>query len=131
MRRHSLWKSPVLRILLGVLYGMLWMAAGTVLLAGSLLLGNVSARLLAASADVLWCIGAFAAGSRAGYHARLHGIRTGLLCGLLMSSILLVFCISIGAVVSARVLIRCAMLCIAGICGGIRGVNIKITKPPY
>lgn len=110
---------------------MLPLAGGTLLLSGLLLLADIPARFLVAAADVLWCVGAFTAGCRAGYHARVHGIRTGLLCGSLMSGMLLACSVCMGGTISLRLLIRCCMLCIAGICGGIRGVNRKITKPPY
>ncbi len=131
MRRESPWKSSVFRTLFGVLYGMLWMAGGLLLLSGLLLLGNVSEQFLMIAADVLWCIGALIAGHRSGYHARLHGIRTGMLCGTLMCGVLLAGCVWMQYEIALHLWIRCALLLLSSVIGGIWGVNTKITKPPY
>ncbi|MBE6851792.1 MAG: TIGR04086 family membrane protein [Ruminococcus sp.] len=131
MRRDSIWKSSVFRIILSSFYGLAWMAGGAALLTILLLFMSIPERFLILSADILWCFGTFQAGRLAGKHARLHGIRTGFLCSALMCGILLAVCIGMDAELSARVGLRSAMLLPAGICGGICGVNTKIKKPPY
>lgn len=131
MRRDSLWKSAVFRMVLGVLYGMLWTIAGMLLLSCALLFAHVPERMLMLAGDCFWGIGAFMAGSRAGFHARRHGIRTGLFCGLLICGILLAGGVYMNAAVSLRIGIRCGIILLAAVCGGVRGVNRKITKPPY
>ena len=131
MRRDSLWGSSVFRLVLGVFYGCLWTAAGMLLLSVALLFMQIPERMLMLAADCFWGLGAFMAGSRAGFHARRHGIRTGLLCGALLCGVLLSGGVHAGMVLSSRIGIRCGILLLAGICGGVRGVNRKITKPPY
>ncbi len=107
------------------------MAGIAALLTILLLFMNVPERFLILAADVIWCIGAFIAGRISGKHARLHGIRIGLLCGLFLCCILLAACVCMDAAITARVWIRCAAVLPSGVCGGICGVNTKINKPPY
>lgn len=131
MRRDSLWKSPVFRIVLGTFYGSLWTAAGMLLLSCALLYVQIPERMLMTAADLLWGVGGFMAGSRAGFHARRHGIRTGLLCGALLCGILLAGSVYMGTVLSIRIAVRCSILLLTAVCGGVKGVNRRITKPPY
>lgn len=126
MLRH-LWGSPVFRLLLSVGRGLLWIAAGCLLLSGLLLLTAVPDWLLRTAADVLWGIGAFRAGLVYGFHARRHGIASGLLCGLLLCAILLAGCVCMGGALHFR---RCGWILLLAVCGGICGVNRKIVKPP-
>ncbi len=131
MRRVYLWKSGVFRTLLSVLWGLVWLFVGLLLLSGILLLTHVPERMLMLAADCFWSISAFLAGSRAGFHARRHGMRTGLLCGLLLCAVLLAGNICTGGTLSIRIGIRCILILLASLCGGVRGVNRKLTKPPY
>ena len=131
MRRDRLWKSPVFRTVLGVLGGLLRIIAGMLLLSGFLLLTHIPERLLMLAADIFWGIGAFCAGNTSGFHARRHGILTGLLCGALLCAIQLAGCVCMGGAISERIAVRGGILLLAAVCGGVRGVNRKITKPPY
>lgn len=129
MRRNSLWGYPVFRILLAVLRGVFAVMIGIFLLTGLLLLADVPYSLLRMAADVLWAVGAFAAGQCAGFHARQRGILTGLLCGLFLCGVLLCGC-TVLELYSVRITIRCVIILLAAVCGGIIGVNRKIRKPP-
>ncbi len=129
MRRNSLWGYPVFRILLGVFRGMLAAAAGIALLAWLMLLLPVPVQILYPLIDLLWGMGGFTAGQSAGYHARRRGILTGLLCGALLCAVLLCGSVILGGHF-VRIPLRCGIILIASVCGGIIGVNRKIRKPP-
>lgn len=129
--RYSIWKSPVLRSVSGVLSGILLMAAAAVPIAVLLLFVHIPERFLMLLSDVLWCMGAFFAARISGKHARTHGILTGFFCGLLLCAILMCGAAILDTPLSARLWCRCGMLIICAICGGICGVNTRITKPPY
>lgn len=131
MRRMHPWKSPVLRLLLAVLWGAAVMTACVLPAAGLLLVTAIPEWLLVWMADAFWCIGAFLAGNKAGFHGRRRGILTGLLCGGLLCLVLLVVCVLMKGTIPLRVLVRCILLLAAGMCGGVRGVNRKLTGPPY
>ena len=69
MRRRK--SMPLLRIPAAILEGILWTAAGTALCAAVLpVLGLMPASVMHVTAHVLWCIGSFMAGRRAGYACR-------------------------------------------------------------
>ncbi len=130
VRRNSLWGYPVFRILLGVFRGMLTAAAGVVLLAWLMLVLPIPAQVLYPLMDLIWGVCGFTAGQSAGYHARRRGILTGFCCGALLCTVLLC-----GAVLFGnnflRIPLRCGIILLAAVCGGILGVNRKIRKPPY
>lgn len=129
--RYSIWKSPVLRSVSGVLSGIMLMAAAAVPIAVLMLFVHIPERFLMLLSDVLWCMGAFFAGKISGKHARVHGIRTGITCGILMCVVLMSVCCGLGAVISLRIQIRCMAILPCAVLGGILGVNTRITKPPY
>ena len=122
MRRRK--SMPLLRIPAAILEGILWTAAGMALCAAVLpVLGLMPASVMHVTAHVLWCIGSFMAGRRAGYACRRHGICTGLACGAGMCLVLLCgMCLSGGAF-SPRIGVRCLLLLGSGAIGGVTGVN--------
>lgn len=120
----------MLRLLLAVCSGLSVTACGVFLCAAGLLLGNVPAWLLAWISTVLWCAGAFRAADCFARHTRHHGIGCGLLCGGMFCIILLIGMQYAEGVLLSRVLLRCVLLLLTGMCGGVYGVNRKITKPP-
>lgn len=128
MRRISLWGYPVFRILLGVFRGMLTAAAGILLLAWLMMLLPIPVQVLYPAMDLVWGLAGFTSGQGAGYHARHRGILTGLLCSAFVCMVLLCGCAVLGTY-SARIPIRCGIILLASVCGGIIGVNRKITKP--
>ncbi len=117
------------RILLAVLRGILTVTAGIFLLAGLMLLADIPAQLQRTAADVLWALGGVSAGRCAGFHARRKGILTGMLCGLTLCAVFLCGCTLLEQY-SARIPIRCMIILFASVCGGILGVNRKITGAP-
>ena len=131
MRRIRLWKSPLCRLALAVCLGLLWVAGGAVLCAAGLLLGNMPEWLLAWISTLLWCVGAFRAADCFAWHTRRGGIGSGLLCSGMLCAVLLIGAYCMEGVLWHRILLRCLLLTAAGICGGICGVNRKITRPPY
>lgn len=129
--RYGFWKSPVSRTLSGVIFGMMIIAAAAVPIAVLLLFLNIPERFLMLLSDLLWCMGSFFAGKITGKHARVHGIRTGIACGILMCVVLMSVCSAMGAAISLRIQIRCLAILPCAVLGGILGVNTRITKPPY
>lgn len=129
--RCKLWKSPISRTLLGVLYGLLMMLAATLPFAVLMLFLPIPAPILMVISDLLWCMGAFFGARLAGKHARVHGIATGLSCGMVLCVVLLTGAGYVGAGICTRILLRCTALLPCAVLGGILGVNTKILKPPY
>ena len=130
MRGSHPWRSAVFRQLRAVLEGMLCVALGgsvTAVLVWKT--GLPPAGVLRFAAGMLWCIAAFAAGRRAGLHARHRGALEGLGCGTALW-----LCRLCGAVLlhesPAGILPPLLMLACAGSIGGIVGVNTKLKKPP-
>lgn len=128
MRRYRRpWKSAVYRHILAVLEGVFWMACGGLLLSLLLLkLGAPPAMLMRILTQILWCMGAFLSGRRAGSHGRRHGIRTGLICGALLCSILASGAVLLHEVWHMEMLLRMVLILMAGAIGGIIGVNTRI-----
>lgn len=131
LRHFSIWKSRTGKYLLPTLEGLCCLACGGLLCAGLLLLGSIPALVMRWIANILWAVSSFCAGRRAGLHGRTHGIRTGLICSLLLCVILCAGCVMLGETLTERLLIRGILMCPAGIAGGIIGVNTKLRRPPY
>ncbi|MBR1555291.1 MAG: TIGR04086 family membrane protein [Oscillospiraceae bacterium] len=131
MHHVRLWKSVLFRYVFSILEGIFWILAGGLGIAFLLTAGTLPARVLVWMMHFLWSLGTFFASKRAGFHGRRHGIRTGLLCSLFLSVILLAGCLLLKETVTARMLTRCLLMIPAGMTGGIAGVNQKLHKPPY
>jgi putative membrane protein (TIGR04086 family) len=91
---------------------------------------NIPLWILTVLADILWCVGSFVSGRRAGLHNRRHGIRTGAVCGAVLVLLLLCGCCIAGELPDVQFGVRCGLLVLSGCIGGIVGVNTKITRPP-
>ena len=132
MRRHwRPWKSAVFRYLASVTEGLFWMGCGGLLL--SLILwkaGMPSSVVMQLLTGLLWCMGAFLSGRRAGLHGRHHGIVAGLLCGGMLCLTMLTGVAWMGETMHRTHLLRMAMILLAGACGGMIGVNTRLYKPP-
>ena len=131
MRYISVWKSGICRYFLSVAEGVCCLAVGGLSLAGLLLAGTVPAQLMIWLMHFLWSISAFFTGRRAGLHGRRHGMMTGLLCGLFLCMLLFIGNLALHEAFSKRMLIRCLCILLAGIVGGMTGVNTRLKKPPY
>ena len=130
MRGFHPWRSAVFRQLRAVSEGLLSVAGGGAFTALFIWkLGLPSAAVLRFVSGMFWCFAAFAAGRRAGLHARRRGALEGLCCGGLLW-----LCRLCGAVLlhesPAGILAGLVMLSCAGCIGGIIGVNTKLRKPP-
>lgn len=113
-----------------VLLGLLWILAAA--LAGSVLLWKLplSGQTLALLSAGIWCLGAYRAGCSAGTHIRRHGLRTGLICGLLLCILAGTVCFFIRHSFTPEVLKRFLFILAASGIGGIRGVNRKVKGAP-
>ena len=131
MRNYSIWKSNTGKYLLPTLEALLWLSGGGLLCAGLLLIGTVPAIAMIYIMHVLWSISAFFSGRRAGFHGRTHGIRTGLICSVILCMILFCGCFVLQEQITGRLFTRCLLMLLAGMVGGIIGVNTKLKKPPY
>lgn len=82
--------------------------------------------------DFVLCAGGFISGFQFGKVKRRKGIAGGLICGIWLSLIVLLFGLFYMRKLVFLVMIKnLFFLCISGAAGGIFGVNTKIRKPPY
>ncbi len=130
MRRMHPWRQPPVRLLLSIASGMLRMAAGVLCCASVLLTVSLPEWLLSLISLMLWCWGAFASSDCFARHTRRGGMACGLLCGGILCLVMLTGMLYLRPVWESRTALRCAAVLLAAVCGGIRGVNRKITKPP-
>ncbi|MBD5144118.1 MAG: TIGR04086 family membrane protein [Oscillospiraceae bacterium] len=131
MRRASIWNSKIGKYLLPTLEGLLYLSSGGLFCAGLLLIGTIPAIAMTYFMHILWCISAFCSGRRAGFHRRTHGIQTGFICSMILCIILFCGCFALQETFTERLFTRCLLILVAGVIGGIVGVNTKLKKPPY
>ncbi|MDE5738310.1 MAG: TIGR04086 family membrane protein [Oscillospiraceae bacterium] len=131
MRHASIWKSNIGRYLFSTLEGLVCLFGGGLFCAGLLLIGTIPAIAMTYFMHVLWSVSAFCSGRRAGFHGRTHGIRTGFICSMILCMILFCGCFALQEDITERLFTRCLLMLVAGVIGGIVGVNTKLKKPPY
>lgn len=82
--------------------------------------------------DFVLCAGGFISGFQFGKVKRRKGIACGLLCGIWLCLIVVIFGLFYtGKIVFLTMLKNLFFLCISGAVGGVFGVNTKIRRPPY
>jgi len=126
-----LWKSETGCCLLSVLRGLLCLSIGGFLLACLLSAFGIPALVMTVLMHILWSISAFVSGRCAGRHLRRHGLKIGFFSGLLLCTALLAGCLALHEPMTGKLLIRCVLQLMAGMTGGVLGVNTKLKKPPY
>lgn len=100
-------------------------------LCGIMLSGTIPAVMLIWMAHLLWSMSAFCLARRMGMHGRRYGMFRGLLCGVLVCVLLFIGNALLHEIVTKRILVRCLLILLSGIVGGVIGVNTPIRKPPY
>ena len=126
--RQTIWESGIrflpaaLPVGLGVLVGCL------LLLAAMMLLTDAAEWMLSLMAGIILLLSGYAMGHFAGFRRRKKGLQTGLLCGISLYALLLLFGLLWQGVCGSW--IRPCCLCLGSIWGSISGVNAPHRKPP-
>ncbi len=126
MRRKKRTDSGICRYMAALLEGLLW-TVPFALLAVLLVLwmGRLSGTVMEILTGFSWCTAAFTSSRRAGLCGRHHGIRTGILCGMILWIFRLCGTLLLGTAVTAGTFLYLLLLMSAGAVGGIIGVNTK------
>lgn len=131
-RRYSRARVPRYRsILLAVAAGLFFAFSLTALLSTALRVVDAAPALLSAMAGVSLSSGCFCAGFCAAKRRRRHGLRLGLLCGLLTyAAIFLAGTLLLHRLAGLPPLSKLLLALLCGAVGGVLGVNTKIKKTP-
>lgn len=82
--------------------------------------------------DFVLCAGGFMSGFQFGKTRRKKGIAGGLLCGLWLWLVVMIFgLLYVKKFVFLKIVKNLIFLCLSGGTGGVFGVNTKIRRPPY
>lgn len=126
--RRSLWESGLWYLLFSLPIGAGMLLACLLALAGMMMLADAAEWMLSLMAAVALLLSGYAMGRFAGFHRRHHGLKTGLVCGLMLYLVLLL----LGLVWqdTGGGLLRPVCLLAGGGWGGVSGVNAQHKKPP-
>lgn len=93
---------------------------------------DVPENVIRIASNFVLCAGGLAAGFRFGKLKRRKGIVGGIICGLWLSLIVMIFgVLYMREFFFLRLLKIIIFLCISSATGGVMGVNTKLRRPPY
>lgn len=126
--RCSVWESGLWYLLAALPVGAAFLTCSLLAIAAMMLLADAAEWMLSLMAALALFLSGYGMGHFVGFRRRRNGLKTGLLCGLLLYGILLL----IGLIWQGTSggLLRPFCLCVGSTWGGISGVNALHRKPP-